>query len=94
MPTIKKFEDLEVWQIARVLCKFVKRVTTKGSFQTDFSLKDQIRRASGSTMDNIAEGHGRGGNREFIQYLSFSNGSANEVKSQLYRAYDYEYISI
>ena len=93
MATIKRFEDLEIWQIARELCKFIKRITTKGAIQKDFSLKDQIRRASGSTMDNIAEGYGRGGNREFIQQLSVSNGSADEVKSQLYRAFDYEYIS-
>ncbi len=64
-----------------------------GDFQRDYSLKDQIRRASGSIMDNIAEGFGRDGNREFIQYLSCSKASANEVQSQLYRALDYQYIT-
>lgn len=44
-------------------------------------------------MDNIAEGFGRGGNKEFMQYLSFSKGSATEVQSQLYRALDYQYIN-
>lgn len=44
-------------------------------------------------MDNIAEGFGRGSRLEFIQYLGISNGSTEEVKSQLYRALDYDYIT-
>ena len=44
-------------------------------------------------MDNIAEGFSRGGNKEFSQYLSISRGSVGEVKSQLYRSIDQNYIS-
>ncbi|MDQ3190399.1 MAG: four helix bundle protein [Bacteroidota bacterium] len=90
--TIKKFEDLEIWQIARTLSQQIFKFTRHDNFSKDFALKDQIKRSAGSTMDNIAEGFGRGGNREFIQFLAIANGSACEVKSQLYRALDNNYI--
>jgi four helix bundle protein len=93
MATIKQFEDIECWQLARVLFVDIHKITISGNFQKDFALKDQIRRSSGSIMDNIAEGFGRDGTKEFIQFLSYSKGSAAEVQSQLYRALDCNYIN-
>ena len=92
MSTLKKFEDLECWQNARNLCKLVYKLTRKERFSKDFSLVNQIRDSSGSVMDNIPEGFERGGNKEFIQFLSISRGSLGELKSQLYRALDQDYI--
>ena len=63
------------------------------NFEKDFRFVQQIRAAAGSIMDNIAEGFGRGGSKEFIQFLYISRGSCQEVLSQLYRALDYQYIS-
>jgi len=93
MATVHKFEDLEVWQKAREINKYVFVLTNKEKFSKDYALKDQIKRASGSVMDNIAEGFERGGNKEFINFLTFSKGSLGEVRSQSYRAFDYEYIT-
>ena len=92
MATVKNFEDLEVWKKSRDFSKKIFMLSSEGSFSKDFSLRDQINRATGSVMDNIAEGFERGGRKEFIQFLSFSKGSAGEVRTQLYRALDRKHI--
>ena len=83
MAKIQKFEDIEAWQAARQLRQAVYRLTRTKPFATDFALVDQIRRAVISVGSNIAEGFERGGNREFIQFLSTAKGSAGEIKDQL-----------
>ncbi|MEO7984453.1 MAG: four helix bundle protein [Bacteroidota bacterium] len=93
MATINHFEDLKVWQKARIVCQQIFELINESKFSKDYKLKDQINGSSGSVMDNIAEGFGRQGNNEFINFLTISNGSAMEVKSQLCRALDRQYIT-
>jgi four helix bundle protein len=90
---VEKFEDLEIWQEARDLSKYIFTLTSKEPFFKDFKFRDQIRSSSGSVMDNISEGFGRGGNKEFLQFLFIAKGSCNETRSQGYRAFDYNYIT-
>src|ERR1039458_4075458 len=93
MNKIERFEDIIAWQKARVLTKEIYASTRIGQFVKDYGLKDQIQRASVSTMSNIAEGFERGGGREVVQFLSNSEGSGGGVKSHLYVALDQSYLS-
>ena len=81
------------WQKARELRRNIYRYSKSGEFARDFALRDQIRRASISITSNIAEGFERGGNREFLQFLTNAKGSCGEVRDQLYAALDEEYVS-
>jgi len=89
---VKYFEDLEVWILSRELTNKIYNVSSDGRFAKDFGLRDQIRRATVSIMSNIAEGYERGGNKEFIQFLSIAKASCGEVRSQLYVAMDQNYV--
>ena len=93
MATIQKFQDLEIWQLARQLENDIFNITKEGLLSKDYSLKDQMNRSAGSIMDNIAEGFGRGGRNEFIQFLSTAKASATELQSQLTRSLDRNYIT-
>jgi four helix bundle protein len=93
MATINRFEDLKVWQSARELSKDIFVLTSRQPFSNDFRFRDQIRAAAGSVMDNIAEGFERSSQYEFINFLGIAKGSAGEVQSQLYLAFDQLYIS-
>ena len=92
MARIESFEELKSWQQVRELCKIVFELTKKDRFSKEFSLKDQIKRSSGSVMDNIAEGFERSSNKDFRRFLFIAKGSLSEVKSQLFRALDQKYI--
>lgn len=93
MARIEKFEDLEVWKNARTICLIVEGLFQTTGIGKNYRLRNQMEGSSGSIMDNIAEGFDRDGNREFINFLSFSKGSVSELKSQTYRAFDKKLIT-
>jgi four helix bundle protein len=93
MSKIHKFEDILAWQKARELTREIYTHAKAGLFAKDFGLRDQVQRAAVSIMGNVAEGFDRGGDKEFIQFLSISKGSCGEVKSHLYVALDQQYVN-
>ena len=106
---VTRFEQLQVWQKAKVLTLEVYRTSRTGPFARDFGLRDQVQRAAVSVMSNIAEGfgrHSRADMRHFLamargsafeirsrRYLSIARGSAAEVQSQLYLARELGYLT-
>ena len=91
MSTIRKFEDLKIWQTARSLCSKVFQLTETGPASKDYKFKEQIRASSGSVMDNIVEGFERSSQFEFVNFLSIAKGFSGETRSQLYRGIDQNY---
>jgi len=92
MAKIERFEDLKSWQKARELANIIYDLSGNGDFAKDFELRNQIRRAAGSAMHNIAEGFDAGTDAEFVRFLKMARRSASEVQSQLYLALDRKYI--
>jgi four helix bundle protein len=93
MPLIARFEDIRAWQEARKLTLHMYRLSETGSFAKDFGLRDQVRRATVSTMANIAEGFDCDSKNEFARFLGIARRSAVEVQSLLYVALDAGYIN-
>ncbi len=94
MAKYNSFEEMEVYQKALQFgVKVYKLTLTNEKIAKDYGLKDQLQRAALSISNNIAEGFEREGNQEFKQALAISKGSAGEVRSQLYRAFDNQYIN-
>lgn len=92
MATIEKFVEIIPWREARILNKNIGKLIDGGRFKHSYRLIGQIEGSAGSIMDNIAEGFERNGNKEFIQFLYIAKGSCGELRSQLYRALDRDYI--
>jgi four helix bundle protein len=89
MARVQRFEDLDVWQKARVLTNRLYDASNAGAFARDFALRDQNRKAAISIMSCIAEGFEReSGDRDLRHFLSMAKGSAGEVRCQIIVAHD------
>lgn len=93
MATIHKFEDLEIWQLAFQLYKTIAAISVSMRQKHDYRFAEQIKAASGSIMDNIAEGFERSSRLEFLNSLSISKSECGELKSQAYRCLEDGYIN-
>ncbi len=94
--TIRKkvqcFEDLFIWQKAVEFAKEIYLLTEKKWLKNDFGLKNQMRDAAVSVSSNIAEGFEQRSRKEYLNFLNIAKGSAGEIRSQLYLAFEIGYI--
>ncbi len=84
------FEEIIIWKKAKELTIIIYKEI---KFCKDFSFNDQIKRASISIMNNVAEGFERKGNREFKKFLYISKGSCGEVRSMIHLGFELKYIN-
>jgi four helix bundle protein len=93
MATIKRFEEMDSWKLAREVCDRIGKLIDDGKLKRNYRLIDQIEGSSGSIRHNIAEGFERGIRGAFITFPGYAKGSCGEFRSQLYRALNRSYIS-
>jgi four helix bundle protein len=93
MTAVRRFEDLRVWQEARILCSKIDEATCEIVARRNFGLSDQMRNAALSVVSNISEGFDRRSDRSFRYFLLIAKGSVAELKAQLYLCADRSYLS-
>lgn len=91
---ISDFTDLLVWREGHKLVLLVYKVTKAFPKQETFALVDQMHRAAVSITSNVAEGFGRQGYKERVQFYYMAQGSLIELKNQLFIARDIEYLDL
>ncbi|MFP8895624.1 MULTISPECIES: four helix bundle protein [Chryseobacterium] len=79
----KNFENFPVYIKSLDLIEKVYIFLQSQSFEKEYEFNNQIKRASFSISNNIAEGSEYNNNRQFIRYLKIAKGSCAEVKSML-----------
>jgi four helix bundle protein len=84
---MKNYKDSEIWKCSIELYKEIVPLLSTLQEKKLFRLRDQLEASAGSISDNIAEGFGRMGNKEVIQFLTISNGSCYECENQITRAH-------
>ena len=87
------YRELIVWQKAMSLVEEIYRLVKLLPKEETYALSDQMRRAAVSIPSNIAEGHGRNSDREFLRFLSIAQGSRAEIDTQIEICIRLNYIS-
>lgn len=90
---VQRYQDLAVWQEARLLVREIYVLTRLFPSDERFGLTSQIRRSAISVPSNIAEGYGRGSKNDYSRFLRIARGSLFEIETQLVLGHDLGYIT-
>ncbi|MBW8360824.1 MAG: four helix bundle protein [Kaistella sp.] len=91
---MRDYKKYDVWNLAHAITKDIYLVSQNFPREELFGLTSQIRRAAISIPSNIAEGCGRGSDKEFARFVEISIGSTNETEYQLFLAFDLNFIDL
>jgi four helix bundle protein len=91
---VRDFKDLEVWKAARELRKEIYNLAKSLRELERFGLANQLRRAATSVTANVAEGFGRFGYQENVQFCRQARGSVYEVRDHLTTCVDAGYLEL
>jgi len=91
---LQDFRKLAVWEKSHLLTLKVYSATRNFPNEERYGLTSQVRRACGSIPANIAEGCGRGSNKDFANFLQIAFGSASEVAYHILLAKDLGLLTI
>ena len=88
------FRDLRVWGEAKSLAVYIYSLTAEGKLTKDYGLRDQLQRSAVSVCSNIAEGDGRGSDKDAVKFLYIARGSLAELITQMEIAAEIGYLSV
>ena len=90
---MRDYKKYLVWQKSHQLTLEIYRLTRSFPKEEMFALTSQMKRSSSSIPTNIAEGCGRGSDKDFCRFLYISYGSANELEYQILLSVDLQFIN-
>ena len=88
------YKELEIWKASVYFCTSIYKTTAKFPEEEKFGLISQLRRASIPVPSNIAEGSSRNSDKDFIRFLEYSLDSCGEIDTQLFVAFNLQFIPI
>lgn len=86
------FRKLDTWIDGIELADTIYTLTASFPKSEAYGLTSQMQRAAVSVPSNIAEGSGKGSDRDFARFLSISLGSLFELETQIEIAYRRGYL--
>lgn len=86
--SVRRFEDLQIWQLGREIVRGVYRAAQTQPLRNDMAFANQMKRAAVGICANIAEGFERGTRKQYIEFVYIAKGSAGELRSHVILAHD------
>ncbi|MDP3058691.1 MAG: four helix bundle protein [bacterium] len=89
----KSYKDLDAWQFAFKLVTQIYKYTSDFPRTEDYRLTSQMCRPAVSITGNIAEGSGRGSDKDYVRFLYMARGSTSELENYILLAWELGYLS-